>query len=76
MVFVLREEVPEVMTRIRAYEQVTVHVDIARRSITSHRQRPTEVADLVVEPTADARRNLEDLSEPLNRVRSSRRTGV
>ena len=50
MVFLLREEVPEVVTRTRAYEQVTVHVGIVE---TDHEVSGTvraEAADLVVEP--------------------------
>jgi stress response protein YsnF len=52
MVFVLREEIPEVVTRIRPYEQVTVHIDIANSLTQVSDSVSTEVADLVVEPPA------------------------
>jgi uncharacterized protein (TIGR02271 family) len=52
MVFVLREEIPEVVTRTRAYEQVTVHVDIVQTEHEVTGTVRTEAADFVVEPPA------------------------
>ena len=50
MVFVLREEIPEVATRTRAYEQVTAHVGIAQTTQQPADTVRTEVADLVIDP--------------------------
>jgi uncharacterized protein (TIGR02271 family) len=54
MVFVLREEVPEVVTRTRPYEQVTVHVDIASTLAQVTDTVRAEVADLAAEPVPGA----------------------
>jgi uncharacterized protein (TIGR02271 family) len=50
MVFVLREEVPEVVTHARAYERVTAHVGIVETTHGLTDSVNTEVADLVIDP--------------------------
>ena len=50
MVFVLREEVPEVVTQARAYERVTAHVGIGETTHGLTDSVNTEVADLVIDP--------------------------
>jgi uncharacterized protein (TIGR02271 family) len=50
VVFVLREEVPEVATRTRAYERVTAHVGIAQTTQHLTDTVRTEVAELGIDP--------------------------
>ena len=51
LVFVLREEVPEVLHHVRAYEHVTAHVGIAETAGSVSSLLGAEVADLdVVRP--------------------------
>jgi hypothetical protein len=45
MVFLLREEVPEVVTRTRAYERVTAHIGIAQTTHHLTDTVRTEVAE-------------------------------
>ena len=50
LVIVLREERPEVVTRVYPYERVTVHVDLAAIEQRIDSQTRTEAVDYTVQP--------------------------
>ena len=50
--FVLREERPEVVTRVYPYERVTVHIDLAGTEQRIDGQTRTETVDYTVQPTS------------------------
>lgn len=53
LVFVLSEEVPEVTMRTRAYQQVSVHVDVVSTEQTVQAELHRQAADLAIAPVGE-----------------------